>query len=140
MTAATHSICCITDARAAGLQARPALVRRDLTAVPPDLEFRVTLAFNLNYAQVPERTVLSINPSNYPNRFDDFLGVQEAFVDYHIRNVSERYDFDSVRVGIQPFSTDFRGFLFQDDNLGVRVCTRAGAFRSDSEDMLARHY
>ena len=87
---------------------------------PPDLEIRLTLAFNLNYAQVPERTVLSINPSNYPNRFDDFLGVQEAFVDYHIRNVSERYDFDSVRVGIQPFSTDFRGFLFQDDNLGVR--------------------
>ena len=50
-----------------------------------------------------------------------FLGLQEAFVDYHIRNVSERYDFDSVRVGIQPFSTDFRGFLFQDNQLGVRL-------------------
>ena len=34
--------------------------------------------------------------------------------------MSERYDFDSVRVGIQPFSTDFRGFLFQDNQLGVR--------------------
>jgi hypothetical protein len=87
---------------------------------PPDLEIRLTLAFNLNYAQAPERAILSINPSDYPNRFDDFLGVQEAFIDYHIRNVSERYDFDSVRVGIQPFSTDFRGFLFQDDQLGVR--------------------
>ena len=28
--------------------------------------------------------------------------------------------FRFVRVGIQPFSTDFRGFLFQDNQLGVR--------------------
>ena len=39
----------------------------------------------------------------------------------HLRNVSERYDFDSLRVGIQPFSADFRGFLFQDDQPGVRL-------------------
>jgi hypothetical protein len=100
--------------------ASASLINGNTAFRPPDLEVRLTLAFNMNYAQTPERTILSINPSNYPNRFDDFLGVQEAFVDYHIRNVSERYDFDSVRVGIQPFSTDFRGFLFQDDNLGVR--------------------
>jgi hypothetical protein len=49
------------------------------------------------------------------------VGVQEAFVDYHIRNVSDRYDFDSIRVGIQPFSSDFRGFLFQDNQLGIRL-------------------
>jgi hypothetical protein len=100
--------------------ASASLINGNTAYRPPDLEVRLTLAFNMNYAQTPERTILSINPSNYPNRFDDFLGVQEAFVDYHIRNVSERYDFDSVRVGIQPFSTDFRGFLFQDDNLGIR--------------------
>jgi hypothetical protein len=49
------------------------------------------------------------------------VGVQEAFIDYHIRNVSSRYDFDSIRVGIQPFSSDFRGFLFQDNQLGIRL-------------------
>ena len=87
---------------------------------PPDIEARLTLAFDDNYAQVPEKRVLSVSPSNPPRRNDAFLGVQEAFVDYHIRNVSERYDFDSVRVGIQPFSNDFRGFLFQDNQLGVR--------------------
>ncbi|MGN6498468.1 MAG: hypothetical protein ACTHK5_14195, partial [Tsuneonella sp.] len=37
------------------------------------------------------------------------------------RNTSERYDFDSVRVGIQPFQTDFRGFLFNDNQLGIRL-------------------
>lgn len=88
---------------------------------PPDLEVRLTLAFDANYAEAPEQQILSIKSSRPPNRFDDFLGVQEAFVDYHLRNVSARYDFDSLRVGIQPFSSDFRGFLFQDNQLGVRL-------------------
>jgi hypothetical protein len=35
--------------------------------------------------------------------------------------VSDRFDFDSVRAGIQPFSSDFRGFLFQDNQLGLRL-------------------
>jgi len=38
-----------------------------------------------------------------------------------LRDVSPRYDFDSIRVGIQPFSSDFRGFLFQDSPFGVRL-------------------
>ena len=49
------------------------------------------------------------------------MGVQALFVDKHLRNVSDRYDFDSIRVGIQPFSSDFRGFLFQDSQLGIRL-------------------
>jgi hypothetical protein len=88
---------------------------------PPEIEYRVALAFNMNYANVPERRVLFVEPSKPTHRFDHFLGVQEAFVDYHIRNTSERYDFDSVRVGIQPFQTDFRGFLFNDNQLGIRL-------------------
>jgi hypothetical protein len=38
----------------------------------------------------------------------------------HLRDVSSRYDFDSVRVGIQPFTSDFRGFLLSDQPLAVR--------------------
>jgi hypothetical protein len=88
---------------------------------PPDFEIRVTLDFNYNYAQVPEKRILSVVPDHGTNRSDEFVGVQEAFIDYHLRNVSDRYDFDSIRVGIQPFSNDFRGFLFQDNQLGVRL-------------------
>jgi hypothetical protein len=88
---------------------------------PPDLEARLTLAFNYNYVEVPERRILSVKPTRGTDRQDQFLGVQEAFVDYHLRNVSDRYDFDSIRVGIQPFNADFRGFLFQDNQLGVRL-------------------
>src|SRR5579859_80747 len=98
-----------------------ALTKGSTAYKPPEIEFRLTLAFNYNYAQVPEKRILSISPSNPTHRTDTFVGVQEAFVDYHIRNVSDRYDFDSLRVGIQPFSSDFRGFLFQDNQLGIRL-------------------
>ncbi|MGZ3171797.1 MAG: hypothetical protein ACXWI5_07255 [Croceibacterium sp.] len=98
-----------------------ALTKGSTAFKPPEIEYRLTLALNFNYADVPERRVLFVQPSKPTHRFDHFLGVQEAFVDYHIRNVSARYDFDSIRVGIQPFQSDFRGFLFNDEQLGVRL-------------------
>ena len=88
---------------------------------PPHIEYKLLLAYNINYVQVPEKRVLFVEPSKGTHRFDQWLGVQEAFVDYHLRNVSERYDFDSLRVGIQPFQSDFRGFLFNDQTLGIRL-------------------
>jgi len=98
-----------------------ALIKGSTAFMPPHIEYRLTLALNVNYVDVSERRVLFVEPSKGTSRFDQFLGVQEAFVDYHIRNVSDRYDFDSVRVGIQPFQLDFRGFLFNDQQLGVRL-------------------
>ncbi|HEX6866957.1 MAG TPA: hypothetical protein VF122_06975, partial [Caulobacteraceae bacterium] len=98
-----------------------ALTKGSTAFMPPEFEVRVALAFNYNYVDVPERRILSVKPSKESKRHDGFVGVQEAFVDYHLRNVSARYDFDSLRVGIQPFSSDFRGFLFQDNQLGVRL-------------------
>ncbi|MFT5839329.1 MAG: hypothetical protein ACI9UT_001832 [Flavobacteriales bacterium] len=91
---------------------------------PPDYEFRFTTVFNFNQVHTDERGILNIDPnlggSAGRRRSDRFLGIQAAFVDKHLRNVSTRYDFDSLRVGIQPFSSDFRGFLFQDSQFGVR--------------------
>ncbi len=88
---------------------------------PPDLEFKFSAAANINYAMVNERGVLNIDPAQPTHRLDGIVALQEAFMDYHIRNVDDRYDFDSIRIGIQPFSSDFRGFLFQDNQLGVRL-------------------
>ena len=94
---------------------------KGLTAFkPPEIEYRVALAFNANYVNVPEKRVLFVQPSKPSHRLDHFLGVQELFVDYHVRNTSDRYDFESIRVGIQPFQSDFRGFLFNDQQLGIR--------------------
>lgn len=97
-----------------------ALIKGNTAFKPPDVEYRLTLAFNVNHVDVPERRVLFVEPTKPTHRTDHFLGVQEAFIDYHIRNVSDRYDFDSFRIGIQPFQSDFRGFLFNDNQLGIR--------------------
>ncbi len=96
------------------------LIKGSTAFKPPEWDFTVSLAFNFNYATAPERQLLSVNPSKGLDRLDGFVGVQELFVERHLRNVSDRYDFDAVRIGIQPFTTDFRGFLFQDNQLGVR--------------------
>lgn len=97
-------------------------ILKGLTAFkPPELEFRLTPVWNYNHAHVEELGLLNIDPRRGLTRNDDFGTLQEGFIDYHIRNVSERYDFDSIRVGIQPFTSDFRGFLFQDVAMGVRL-------------------
>lgn len=88
---------------------------------PPDFELRLTPVFNYNYTRVSESGVLKRDTRSGRNRHDWHIGAQEAFIDYHMRNVSDRYDFDSLRFGIQPFSSDFRGFLFQDSQFGFRV-------------------
>ena len=89
---------------------------------PPVVEYRLTLATQVNYVNVPERRVLSVKPSKNSDRLDHFVGVQELFVDYHLGKYdTSRFDFFSLRVGIQPIQQDFRGFLFQDNQLGIRL-------------------
>lgn len=96
------------------------LVNGDTAFRPQDIEFRYTGVLNGNYADVDENRVLRASPSSGDNRADWHYGVIELFVDYHLANITDRYDFYSVRAGIQPFSSDFRGFLFQDSQLGFR--------------------
>lgn len=96
---------------------------KGLTAFkPPIVEYRLTLATNISYVNVPERRVLDVAPSKGSQRTDAFIGVQDAFVDYHLgRFDTSRYDFVSIRAGIQPITADFRGFLFLDNQLGFRI-------------------
>lgn len=93
----------------------------DTVFKPPDYEFRFTPVFNVNHVRLDEVAGVNVDPRRGRNRTDEHIGIQAAFFDKHLRNVSERYDFDSLRIGIQPFSSDFRGFLFQDNQLGVRL-------------------
>ncbi|HEX8309891.1 MAG TPA: hypothetical protein VF614_01150 [Chthoniobacteraceae bacterium] len=59
--------------------------------------------------------------SRYTTRRKDFFALQEAFGELHIGDLSDNYDFISSRWGIQPFVSDFRGFIFADTNLGARI-------------------
>ncbi|HEX4481581.1 MAG TPA: hypothetical protein VH082_12265 [Rudaea sp.] len=93
----------------------------DTTFKPPEIEYKATLAINYNRVDTNEARSLQIDPRRGTDRDDSYVGVQELWVDKHLRDVDSRYDFDSLRVGIQPFSTDFRGFLFQDSEPGIRL-------------------
>jgi hypothetical protein len=98
-----------------------ALTEGDTTFRPPEWEFRLTAVGNVNYASLHEAGVLNVNPDLGTTRADTHASFQELFLDRHLRDVSDNYDFDSLRVGIQPFVTDFRGFLFLDSQPGVRL-------------------
>lgn len=97
------------------------LFKGDTVFKPPTHEFRLTLATQYNRVDTAEVRALQIDPRLGNTRDDGFVAIQELFYDKHLRDVSDRYDFDSLRIGIQPFSTDFRGFLFQDLQFGVRL-------------------
>jgi len=97
---------------------------------PRDWAFRVTPVFNLNYVHTQENNVLNITPEEGPTRRRQDFALQEAFVEKKLFDVGSNYDFVSVRAGIQPFNSDFRGFLFRDTNLGVRLFGNWGRNRN----------
>jgi hypothetical protein len=97
------------------------LYKGDTVFKPPEYELRIIPVVNLNYAQAEERGLLEAPASADTSRSATALGLQALFLDKHLRDVSVRYDFDSLRIGIQPFTVDFRGFLFNDVPLGVRL-------------------
>lgn len=98
-----------------------ALIQGNTTFRPQDFEFRITPVFNYNYANFEETAVLRSDPSRGSSRSDNFEGLLEAFADIHISNLSDRYDFVSTRIGVQPFVSDFRGFIFNDSEPGARL-------------------
>ena len=97
------------------------LIKGNTTFKPPDYEFRIVPVFNYTNVQLGEDRLTKIDPRSGRIRKEGFFAIQELFADVHLQNVSDRYDFDSLRVGIQPITTDFRGFLFQDAPFGVRL-------------------
>lgn len=106
---------------AQNLAVETVLYKGDTVFRPPDWEFRFLPVFNLSSVAVREAGVLKVDTTAPLRRTEGFVGIQGLFVDRHLRNVSERYDFDSIRIGIQPITADFRGFLFQDSPVGVRL-------------------
>jgi hypothetical protein len=97
------------------------LFHGDTSYRPVDWRIRITPAVDINYLHTRERGIVNIDVRHGNDRLDTHAGVQEAFVEYKIHDLSPNYDFVSVRAGIQQFTSDFRGFLFVDEQPGVRV-------------------
>jgi carboxypeptidase family protein len=97
------------------------LFHGDTSFRPVDWRIQITPAVDVNYLNVRELGIVNVDVRDGTTRLDAHAGLQEAFAEYKIRDLSPNYDFLSVRVGIQDFSSDFRGFLFVDEQPGVRV-------------------
>ena len=97
------------------------LYRGDTSFRPVDFRIRFTPEVNLNFLQTRERGVVNIDTRKGANRFDTHVGLQEAFVEAKLHDLSPNYDFVSVRAGIQQFTSDFRGFVFSEEQPGVRL-------------------
>ncbi|HEX2836394.1 MAG TPA: hypothetical protein VHW00_25540 [Thermoanaerobaculia bacterium] len=90
------------------------------TFQPARQRVKATVVANLNHVRVEENGVLKPSVRRGTERTDSQLSLQEIFYERKLRDLSPNYDFLSLRAGVQPFSSDFRGFVFTDTNLGVR--------------------
>jgi hypothetical protein len=86
------------------------LYRGDTVFQPPDWQSRFT-------AVLSKSGVRAGGSTDNANT----AAVQALWFEKHLRDVSAHDDFDSARVGIQPLTSDFRGFLLSDQPLAARL-------------------
>ena len=96
------------------------LFHGDAAFRPVDWRIRITPAVSTNYLAVRELGIVAVNVRDGTTRLDGHLGFQEMFGELKLHDIGPNFDFVSVRAGIQEFNADFRGFLFVDEQPGVR--------------------
>jgi hypothetical protein len=82
---------------------------------------KATIIANLNSVHVQENAILKPDVRRGTSRTDAHVALQEIFYERKLRDLTPNYDFVSFRAGSQPFTSDFRGFLYSDTNTGVRL-------------------
>jgi len=104
---------------------------------PAAWRISVSPAFNFNFLHAQRAGIPFEDVSKGTYREKIFATVQSAFAEFRLgdtprvfpflrsesgsRGDSPYFDSTSLRSGIQPFVSDFRGFIFNDTNLGVRL-------------------
>jgi hypothetical protein len=117
----------------------------DASFKPVDWRFKVTGIGNMNFANARENQVININVNERVSRQKNFVAAEEAFVEYRLGDTTQifpflrgrgsrggrspEFDTSSIRVGVQQFTSDFRGFIFSDSNLGARMFGNIGSNR-----------
>ncbi len=88
---------------------------------PVDFEIKFTPEFNINHTIARENGLLAIDVRPGTTRTDTAVGIQELYVEKRLFSEKAFFDFTSVRLGIQRFTSDFRGLVFSDEQPGARL-------------------
>ena len=113
------------------------LFHGDTAFKPINWRIHITPVFNVNYLHTQENGLVNADVRRGNTRTDAYISLQEAFGEIRLGDTTRilpflkggrpadkknaYFDTTSIRVGIQPFISDFRGFIFSDTNLGVRA-------------------
>jgi Class III cytochrome C family len=113
------------------------LSRGDTAFKPVDWRINITPQFNINYLRAQRSGVVNVDPARGNARTDAYVSLQTFFSEVRLGDTprvfgflrgrgrashdNPYFDSTSVRAGVQPFISDFRGFIFSDANLGVRL-------------------
>jgi hypothetical protein len=111
---------------------------------PVSYELRITPEFNINHLRARENGLTRIDVRQGTVRTDSTVGFQEMYFEKRLlvgtrpffvtkrKDADDRggaqFDITSLRVGIQRFTSDFRGFIFSDEQPGARLF---GTFRNN---------
>lgn len=99
------------------------IFKGDTVFEPKRFAIRLTTVLNFNF--LANNT---LNPFK-SKRGKTRLAVEEAFIEKRLAVLSPNFDFIAVRAGMQNFTSDFRGFLFSDNQLGIRFFGNAHSNR-----------
>ena len=88
---------------------------------PKSWALKAAGAFDFNYLRLEELNGVDVDVREGKTRSRHKGSLEEAFAEVKLKDVSSYYDFVSVRAGIQPFVSDFRGFVFSEQQLGARL-------------------
>ncbi|HKD35598.1 MAG TPA: hypothetical protein VKB78_02325 [Pirellulales bacterium] len=97
------------------------LVHGDGGFKQPDWRLKILPIFDVNYFNPEELGVTSPDVTKGHTRGRTWFTLQEWFGETKLADLSPNFDILSVRAGSQPFVSDFRGFIFDDVNRGVRL-------------------
>ena len=97
------------------------LFHGDTSFQPADWRIQITPDVNVNYLATQENGIVNFDVRKGATRLDSHLGLQEGFAEVKLKDLSNQYDFISLRVGVQSFTSDFRGFIFSDHEPGIRL-------------------
>jgi hypothetical protein len=105
------------------------LFHGDASFKPMDWRVKLTPVFNVNYLDTSELALVSPDVTKGVDRGRTWMSLEEWFAEVKLADTSPEYDFVSLRVGSQPFVSDFRGFIFADTNRAVRLFGTAAGNR-----------